>query len=160
MQGAGLPDLAWYKYSHLLPTHLLPLRYLTAEAAQPLAMHSLQLHLLPLDSSKPRCPQSICGDHCGKYGVEGLAVLLFHGIATSQQALCKLLSKRNLGSLNMYLWVGQHHAPNNTFQGRQWGWSSLTTLSKYPPHLPHMGKSEGCQLPVCSRGWGDWLDAG
>lgn len=28
------------------------------------------------------------------------------------------------------------------------------------PQLPHVGKSEGCQLPVCSGGWGDWLDAG
>lgn len=42
----------------------------------------------------------------------GSSCALLHGNATSQQALRKLLSKRNLGSLNAYyLRVGQHYAP-------------------------------------------------
>lgn len=63
----------------------------------------------------------------------GSSCALFHGNATSQQALCKLLSKRNLGSVNIYyLWVGQHHAttkPSRAGNGGDPVWPP-------PPNIP------------------------
>lgn len=63
----------------------------------------------------------------------GSRCALLLGKATSQQALCKLLSKGNLGSLNTIIYRWDSTMLPLNLPGKARGGSSLTTPSKHPP---------------------------
>ena len=102
------------------------------------------------------CPHLLRGSRWAAWG-HGSRAALPHGNLTSQQAPCELLSNGEVLLHTIYGGTALHS--HQTFQGRQRRVSSPTTPPNISP-LTHVVRSAGCQMLVCSGGWGGWRDAG
>lgn len=100
----------WLDAGILVPlsTHLLPLKSLTAGAAQPLAMHRLQLHS---GKSTPRCPHTICGDGGGQGVVVAPDVLCFMATLLLNRLYADFSAREIWEVVIQCLWVGRHYVP-------------------------------------------------